>query len=401
MSADGGDDFHLLELRKVPARLWSVKSDVREWFASCTATAGRHGFAEGSLLSLPPCSFWVQLERCIAYPLYFLSANILPVAIPVSPLLRLMTPFPKARHFLGLILLELTLLQVQGKFWKRLLTWAHTECRDLPRLSPAERASLSESQRFAEFQLDEMFPSDRPNHIYFGTRWVLPKSIVAAEDSLPPSVICVTPHGLIPWGQSGASNKVFGGRTSRWGAAPLLFKIWGMRGILKKFGCYPAGKKGILDCLAGGDNAMLDLDGIPGMFCAEHELYLLQRKAICAIALQAGAPLIPGYCFGTTQPCQVIDPTFGVLRRLSIRFDVALTLWIGRWWIPFGPPARRPMVMCFGDPVPCEKFPPDMDAESRKRAVDAKHAELLEAYRRVFDTHKAACGIPKASLTFV
>lgn len=400
MAASSGDEFYLLELRKVPAKLWSVKSDMKEWFASCTATAGRQGFAEGSLLSLPPCSAWVQLERCVVYPLYFLSANILPVAIPVSPLLRLATPFPKANHFLGLILLEVALLRVQS-LWRRLLFWAHGECKDLPRLSPAEREGLSRSQRFAEFQLDEMFASDRPNHLYFGTRWILPRSIVAAEGSLPPSVICLTPHGLIPWGQSGASNKVFGGRTSRWGAAPLLFKIWGMRGILKKFGCYPAGKKGILDCLAGGDNAMLNLDGIPGMFCAEHELYLHRRKAICAIALQAGAPLIPGFCFGTTLPCRVVDPTFGVLRRLSIKFDIALTLWFGRWWIPFGPPARRPMLMCFGDPIPCEKLLQDMHEDARRQAVDAKHAELLEAYRRVFDTHKAAYGIPKASLSFV
>lgn len=218
---------------------------------------------------------------------------------------------------------------------------------------------------------------------------------------MPASIIAMTPHGLIPWGQSGASSKVFGGRTSRWGAAPILFNVYGMRDILKKYGCYPAGKKGIIDCLAGGDNTLLELDGIAGMFCKRDQLYLLQRKAICAIALQAGAPIIPAFCFGATEPCRIVDPTFGILRWFSIRFDIALTPWLGRWWIPFGPPARRPMTMCFGDPIPCEKLPEDTDKNVRQAAVDAKHIELLQAYQRIFDTHKTAYGQADAKLTFV
>merc|ERR1712000_312543 len=239
---------------------------------------------------------------------------------------------------------------------------------------------------------EETFDNDRLNQEYFGMRWILPKSIVEAKDQLPASIIAMTPHGLIPWGQSGASNKVFGGRASRWGAAPVLFKIVGMRNLLKSVGCYPAGKSGIIKCLEGGDNAMLELDGIAGMFHPGNELFLLQRKAICAIALQAGSPIIPGYCFGAAEPCKIVDPTFGLLRWLSIRLDIAFAPWVGRWWLPFGPPARRPILMCFGDPIPCEKLAEDVDKNIRQAAVNAKHAELLVAYQKLFDTHKVAYG---------
>ena len=34
-------------------------------------------------------------------------------------------------------------------------------------------------------------------------------------------------------------------------------------------------------------------------------------------------------------------------------------------------------------------FPQDVDPATKQAAVDAKHAELLEAYRHIFDTHKA------------
>lgn len=98
----------------------------------------------------------------------------------------------------------------------------------------------------------------------------------------------------------------------------------------------------------------------------------------------------------------MIDPLFGLLGWISRRLDISLSPWLGRWWIPFGPPARRPMAMCIGDPIPCPKLPWDeMSKESREAAVASKHRELLEGYRKIFNTHKAAYGRPHAQLKFV
>merc|ERR1712224_1134656 len=106
--------------------------------------------------------------------------------------------------------------------------------------------------------------------------------------------------------------------------------------------------------------------------------------------MQAGAPIIPGYCFGTTDTAYVVDPLGGLLKWLSIRFDVSLTPFFGRWWLPFGPPARRPLLMCYGDPVECPKPPADISKQELQKLIDLKHAELLQAYKTIFDTHKAA-----------
>jgi len=128
---------------------------------------------------------------------------------------------------------------------------------------------------------------------------------------------------------------------------------------------------------------------------------LLQRKAICKIALQAGCPIIPAYCFGAGDLWRIVDPFGGLLRRLSTWLNVSLTPFFGRGWVPFGPPARRPLVMCFGEPVPGSRLPTTGGAAAIQGAVDAKHAELLEAYKKLFDTHKAAYGRPDAKLIFV
>jgi len=246
---------------------------------------------------------------------------------------------------------------------------------------------------------------ERPNLDYFGTTWVFPRSIKESHGKLPPSILCFTPHGVSPWGMSAAMYRLLSNMV-RFGAAPIFFKVPVIKGWLKRLGVFQAGKAGIVKCLNAGDNAGLLLDGIPGMFCGgksrgDEELFLSSRKPVCAIALQVGCPLIPGYCFGTNEACRVFDPLFGLLRWASTKLDISLTPWFGRWWIPFGPPARRPMVMCLGDPIPCEKLPWDkLSEKERMVAVDAKHAQLLEAYRKIFDTHKAAYGCPNAKLTF-
>ena len=95
-------------------------------------------------------------------------------------------------------------------------------------------------------------------------------------------IICIAPHNVLPWGNTGAFSKLFGNRTTVWAAAPILFKIPLLRPILERYGTFSANKKGILKALSDGYNVGVVLDGIAGMFCeaklGHEELYLRARK---------------------------------------------------------------------------------------------------------------------------
>eukprot|EP00929_Paragymnodinium_shiwhaense_P108280 TRINITY_DN74604_c0_g1_i1.p1 TRINITY_DN74604_c0_g1~~TRINITY_DN74604_c0_g1_i1.p1 ORF type:complete len:407 (+),score=78.49 TRINITY_DN74604_c0_g1_i1:115-1335(+) len=399
--------YYLLDLKAVPEEVWTCRSTASQWFEGC-ASAGKEGFPANSLgrRSLPSCPAWMQAERCLAYVIYNVAFNIVPFSTPLVLLLRLVKPYPKLRHLLGLAALQVLLVLVYPGQWRKLLRLLRGGRRSTAKAVAAGDAGPA-SKAFVKQQLDVNFEMERHNHYYFGTKWILPRSIVERQDSMAPSILCMTPHGLLPFGTSACVSKVFGGRATQWAAAPILFKLpGGARHLLRSLGCFPAGKSGILQCLEEGDHAGVILDGIPGMFCnakpgGDQELWLLQRKAIVAIALQAGAPIVPAYCFGTTDCCKIVDPLFGLLKHLSTQLDISLTPFLGRWWLPFGPPARVPLLMCFGDPIDCPKLPEGLPKAQVQAAVERKHAELLEAYTEIFNTHKAAYGCPEAKLSFV
>jgi len=217
-----------------------------------------------------------------------------------------------------------------------------------------------------------------------------------------PVIICIAPHNVLPWGNTGAFSKLFGNRTTVWAAAPILFKIPLLRPILERYGTFSANKKGILKALSDGYNVGVVLDGIAGMFCeaklGHEELYLRARKAICAVALRAGCSIIPAYTFGCNDCATVLQDPFGLLRRLSIRLDISLTPFLGRWGLPMGPPKRVPLVVAFGDPLSYPKIG-DEQADIRSE-VDAHHGELLNAFAQIYDTWKQAYGWT-GNMTFV
>lgn len=397
--------YYMLDLQKVPAKTWTVESELRDWI-ECCRTAGPEGFAPRSLGRLGPCPLWIQVERSLFYPLYFLAMNVLPFSFPAMPILRLLGAFPSFRQMGLLAFLQVFLMRLQFGYLAKLLGRIHGgKPRGTGRKTIPEAPGVSKRNwPCIKQHLDEMFGLERQNQVYFSTKFVLPRSIVKEGEDLPPTLVLIAPHGVLPLSLSGALSRVLGGRATRFGAAPVLFKIWGISKLLRRLGMYPACKEGMLKCLAGGDNSGLILDGIPGMFHAtrpngDEELYLLKRKAACSIALQAGCTIVPAYSFGTNEIWRVVDPFFGLLRYLSTRLDISFTPFFGRGWVPFGPPARRPLVLCFGDPIRCDR-PAGGDRPSQQE-VDAKHAEVLEGFRRVFDTHKAAYGRPNAQLHFV
>ena len=103
----------------------------------------------------------------------------------------------------------------------------------------------------------------------------------------------------------------------------------------------PASAKDIERVLGKGDESIgLILDGIAGMFMSSSRQEVgcvMQRKAIVKIALRQGTPLVPVYCFGHTELWTVVADPFGILRALSVRLNVSLSPFFGRFGWPRAP----------------------------------------------------------------
>eukprot|EP00913_Durusdinium_trenchii_P003927 g3636.t1 len=89
-------------------------------------------------------------------------------------------------------------------------------------------------------------------------------------------------------------------------AAPsILFKLPLVGHYLQRSGVVPANAKNIRAALARNENVGVVLDGIGGLFQAtegrQEVAYLLKRKGIVKIALEAGASLVPVYGFGHSE----------------------------------------------------------------------------------------------------
>lgn len=91
----------------------------------------------------------------------------------------------------------------------------------------------------------------------------------------------------------------------------------------------------------------------------------------------------------------VVDP-FGFLEKLSNIFGASLTPFFGRFGWFLGPPRRSPIVVCLGDPVKCPKI-----ASPSQEQIDEYHGQMLDAFQKVFETHKAAYGWSNKKLKIV
>ena len=254
---------------------------------------------------------------------------------------------------------------------------------------------------------------------------------------------CTTCLNVLP--QTTIHSKFFSDRLCRWTAAPVVFSLPVIGKLMKAMGTIPASSKNIARALDEDQDVGVVLDGIAGMFSAtsnDHETaFLSQRKQICAIALKQGdCQIVPVYWYGHSALWKTIVDPFGILETLSVKSNVSLVPFVGRWWWPLGPAKRVPVLIAFGEPVVFPANPehtkpskevshiplhshglmrarvnnnddkcatsisdsPDQNPPSgNNQAVGEYHAKMINEFRNVFDTHKAAYGWPNKRLVVV
>jgi hypothetical protein len=192
----------------------------------------------------------------------------------------------------------------------------------------------------------------------------------------------------------------------------VLFRLPVIGRLLRQAGLIPARAAPIRAALAGGGSVGVVLDGVAGIFAPgagaarrRETARVAGRRAIVAIALGAGARLVPVYAFGHTGLWAVGADPLGLLAGLSAALDVAVVPFAGRWGWPFGPARRRPLLLAFGEAVdPAEAAAaagaPAAGGEGRPSAaaVEAAHARLVAGFREAFEAHRAAFGWPDCAL---
>ena len=191
-------------------------------------------------------------------------------------------------------------------------------------------------------------------------------------------------------------SKLFNGALCHWVCAPVVLKLPIISHFMKRIGYIPAKSKAIMDTLTKKEeNVGIILDGVAGMFQSHDEIaHINKRKGIVKIALRAGVPIIPVFGFGHTSLWRVVVDPLGILETLSVKLDVAVCPFFGRFGWFLGPPRRVAVCTCLGEPVRCPKINDPTQAD-----IDKYHGMLVENYIHLFEQHKEAYGWADKKLT--
>mmetsp|Transcript_34529 Transcript_34529/g.111193 ORF Transcript_34529/g.111193 Transcript_34529/m.111193 type:complete len:359 (-) Transcript_34529:234-1310(-) len=356
--------FFSLDLAALPDELYDDAVPDEKWFDRAQKV-GPGGFAAGSLSAVSPLALGPHLERIINIPLY-LTLNWLPFVLPLCA--------GGLYGWIGLLVLAVAL--GVGSYAQNLV-------------SPS-----AERQRAGQYVFTE-----RNNQKYLSMRVVWPASFEQIRGSQH-CIFAAIPHGAAPLGITCYPLwSRLGGALCHWTTAPVVLQIPLVGYVLRTIGYIPAKGKEMSKALERRESVGVVLDGIAGMFQSDERVekaWVKKRKAIVAIALKAGVPIVPVYGFGHSSLWTVVADPFRLLERLSVALDVALCPFYGRWGWPVGPPRRVAVCTALGAPIEC----PRVDRPS-KQLVDVYHAKLLDGYTLLFEQHKAAFGWGQKELKFV
>ncbi|CAB9521814.1 Diacylglycerol O-acyltransferase 2-like protein 6 [Seminavis robusta] len=380
--------FYQFDVANLPDTLFHSHVPVEKWLATCTTTNNTSGFPPNSLNQIHPIEWAVELERIVGFTLYqFL--NVFPFMILPLLILYFGVATPLARCAVLLVLAYVAVLSFFTAILEPVFLHKYQQSRFL-------LAGMKDVHR------NQYVYTERNTTKYLSVKFVWPQSVHRPQLEDTPVLFCIVPHGVVSWGIAAYPlwSKLWNDRICRWAMAPVVLKIPIVRYLARKVGYIPAKAQPILETLTKRqENVGVVLDGIAGMFqfhTQQETAFIQQRKGIVKIALRAGVPIVPVYGFGHTSLYTVCVDPLGVLERVSQKLQVSLTPFTGRWGWILGPPRRVPVTVALGDPVFCPQI-----ADPTQEDIDTYHAELLDKYRVLFETHKTAYGWQHKSLRFV
>mmetsp|Transcript_22256 Transcript_22256/g.53917 ORF Transcript_22256/g.53917 Transcript_22256/m.53917 type:complete len:376 (+) Transcript_22256:27-1154(+) len=372
--------YYKLECASLPDKLYNKSTDVKEWLALATTANGK--FPPSSLNKVVSVERDVELDRIIGISLYMLG-NVFPFVLPLLVVASFVSD-------VGMLLLKLVLL-----YWGSMMAVTYFYALHHFRKKYNRPPELSDT----DIKDNQYLSTERNNQKYMSMKYVWPESIHKPALDDQPSIFCVIPHGVAPFGITAYPvwSKLFNDRLCHWTCAPIILKLPLISTYMRKVGYIPAKAKHISDTLMKKeDNVGIVLDGVAGMFQNDDEVaYIKQRKGIIKIALRAGVPIVPVYGFGHTKLYNILVDPFGILRTISVKLDVSVCPFFGRWGWFLGPPHRVAVCVCLGEPVQCPKI-----AEPTQAEIDLYHSRLLKAYEDLFEQHKEAYGWGDKKLKF-
>ncbi len=178
-------------------------------------------------------------------------------------------------------------------------------------------------------------------------------------------------------------------------AATVLFQIPGIRQLSLATACVDAGRKTATRCLKAGYSLMLcpggqdeQLETIYG----RERVYLKRRAGFIRLAIIHGVPVVPAYCFGSSDLYYTSRLLHGLRVWLVRNLRIALPLYSGGWGMfayptPKGMPLPVPQNIVFGPPL---SFP--QVAEPSPAEIEKAHDAFIEALVQLFDAHKDEFG---------
>jgi len=373
--------YYKFDCASLPDELFNKCTDVKEWLSLATTSTGK--FPTGSLNRVVPIEKDVEIERINGISLYMIG-NVLPFVLPMLSVASLFSD-------IGMLLLKLfmvyftTLFALSKFFFFPYFISKYNRPKELSNTDVRENQYLH---------------TERNNQKYTSLKFVWPESIHRPALDGQPVIFCAIPHGAAPLGITAYPiwSKLFNEKLCRWTCAPIVLKLPLISSYMRKVGYIPAKAKNIVETLTKKEeNVGIILDGIAGMFQGHDEIaHIQQRKGIVKIALRAGVPIVPVYGFGHTSLWRVVQDPFGLLEKLSTKFEISLCPFFGRFGWFLGPPKRVGVCVCLGEPVRCPKI-----ADPTQQDVDKYHSVLVKNYEQLFEQHKEAYGWGNKKLKFV
>eukprot|EP00850_Spirogloea_muscicola_P010383 SM000061S19210 [mRNA] locus=s61:94751:96513:- [translate_table: standard] len=209
-------------------------------------------------------------------------------------------------------------------------------------------------------------------------------------------VLAVEPHSILPVGLLGICShaghtpfkKTIALASSAIFYTPIVRHLWSWMGLA------PATKSTFARLLRDGYTVSLVPGGVQECLYMKHGeevVFLKQRLGFVKLAMQAGAPLVPCFCFGQTGTYRWWRPSGTWYNQLSRQIGFAPMAFWGMFGTPV--PYPSPMYVVVGRPITV----PRCEHPSREQVAEV-HATFVTAMEQLFERHKVAAGFPDMHL---